>query len=51
VAEEPATDAGPAPARVPGPMPKPLASVRGALSDAPPNPFDKWKAYERKKKP
>lgn len=48
-----AVDAGPAPEasapriRVPGPMPKPPA----APSDAPPNPFEKWKVYERKKKP
>ncbi|MFT3764254.1 MAG: serine/threonine protein kinase [Minicystis sp.] len=47
-----APDAG-APARLPGklgPLPKSSADP-GGDAPLPPNPFDKWKAYERKKKP
>jgi hypothetical protein len=40
-------DAGLPRTRLPGPLPKASATP----GDAPPNPFDKWKAYERKKKP
>ena len=54
-----ADDAGAAPTRArptrapggkPGPMPKASAAPSGE-PPMPPNPFDKWKVYERKKKP
>jgi hypothetical protein len=50
-----AVDAGEAPdagatLRKPGPMPKTSADPSGD-APLPPNPFDKWKVYERKKKP
>ncbi len=41
-------DAGPR--RVPGPMPK-SSAARPDEAPLPPNPFEKWKAYEGKKKP
>jgi hypothetical protein len=49
------TDAGDSPdggalSRKLGPMPKSSAAA-GAEAPMPPNPFDKWKAYDRKKKP
>ena len=43
----PAVDAGPLRTAPLGPMPKASA----APGDGPPNPFNKWKVYERKKKP
>ncbi len=47
-----ASDAGLPRARsgVPGPMPKASAAASGE-PPVPPNPFEKWKVYERKKKP
>jgi hypothetical protein len=43
-----APDGGPLPRKL-GPMPK--SSAAGGAAPLPPNPFDKWKVYDRKKKP
>ncbi len=42
---------GGAPGRIPGPMPKVHdGTAPSGEPPAPPNPFDKWKVYEKRKK-